>query len=251
VIRHALILAAGRGERMQPLTGHTPKPLLQAGGKRLIEWHLERLAAIGVSDVVINVSHLAEQFPAALGDGSRWNLRISYSLEGPQPLETGGGMLHALERLGDDAFIVANGDIWTDFEVAKLALGSADVAHLVMVDNPAHVPQGDFHLDPQGRIAAQGSPRLTYAGLGVYRPGILAHWQEDLAVAGVNWEGDTPARFALVHVLRAAIRRGEVSGHHHRGIWTDVGTPQRLDELDRLLREQAEPGCLPGRADPG
>ncbi len=236
-VRRALILAAGRGERMRPLTMHTPKPLLVAGGKRLIEWHLQRLATIGVTEVVINTSHLAEQFPQALGDGSRWNLRIAYSHEGPQPLETGGGMLFALDRLGDQPFIVINGDIWTDIDFSSLALASPDLAHLVMVDNPVHHPAGDFHLDPHGRLASEGAPKLTYSGVGVYRRGMLAHWQDDLAAAGIVGHGMMPPRFALAPVLRAAMQRAAVSGQHHRGQWTDVGTPQRLAELDAQLRQ--------------
>lgn len=234
--RHALIFAAGRGERMHPLSAHTPKPLLVAGGKRLIEWHLERLAAIGVTDVVINISYLAEQFPFALGDGSRWKLRIDYSHEGPQPLETGGGMLLAADRLGDQPFIVINADIWTDIDLGILTMSTSDLAHLVMVDNPVQHPLGDFHLDANGRLDSEATPRLTYSGVGLYRGGLLAHWQQDLADSGNAWDGQMPARFALVPLLRAAMRRGLVSGRYHRGRWSDVGTPQRLAELDARLR---------------
>lgn len=232
----ALILAAGRGERMRPLTAHTPKPLLAAGGKSLIEWHLQRLAAIGVTEVVINTSHLAEQFPTALGDGSRWNLHITYSHEGPQPLETGGGMLHALDQLGDGAFLVINGDIWSDLDFGTLQIAVDDEAHLVLVDNPEHHGQGDFRLDADGRLHAEGSPRLTYAGIGIYRATLLQRWQDDLASAGVDWDGARPARFALAPILRAAMGRGRIGGTRHAGAWTDVGTPQRLAELDARLR---------------
>ncbi|HNR92180.1 MAG TPA: nucleotidyltransferase family protein [Dokdonella sp.] len=234
--RRALVFAAGRGERMRPLTERTPKPLLMAGGRRLIEWHLEKLAAAGFDEVVINTAHLADQFPATLGDGTRWGLRLVYSHEGEEPLETGGGMLHALDHFGDQPFAVVNGDVWSDFDFARLPAEPTGLAHLVLVDNPLQHPQGDFHLDTHGRIHAEGEPRLTYAGIGVYRPALLAGWQDDLAAAGHAWNGTTPPRFALVHLLRAAMRRGEVSGLHHRGRWTDVGTPERLAELDAALR---------------
>jgi MurNAc alpha-1-phosphate uridylyltransferase len=221
-ITHALIFAAGRGERMRPLSDVTPKPLLIAGGKRLIEWHLEKLAALGVRKVVINTSHLAEQFPATLGDGARWKLEIAYSYEGPEPLETGGGMLRALPLLGTQPFLAVNGDIWTDFDFAQLPPAPDGLAHLVMVDNPPQHPAGDFALhdgllhDP----VRQSAPHtLTFAGIGVYRPELIA--------------AHAPGRFSIVPSLREAMRQGLVSGQHHRGRWTDVGTPQRLAELDR------------------
>ncbi len=239
ILRRAMIFAAGRGERMRPLTDSTPKPLLEVGGKRLIEWHLEKLARIGIRDVVINTSHLAEQFPPTLGDGSRWNLHITYSHEGPQALETGGGMLYALPHLGDEPFVVVNGDVWSDYDFAGLPTKPAGQAHLVMVDNPEQHPLGDFHLDCRGRIGEQGSPRFTYSGIGVYGSSLFANWQDDLARAGEDPEGPIPARFALIHLLRAAMRRGDISGEHHSGYWTDVGTPQRLAELDARLRAQA------------
>src|SRR5688572_579684 len=143
----ALVLAAGLGERMRPLTLHTPKPLLEAGGKPLIAWHLEKLAAIGVREVVVNTSWLAARFPRVLGDGSRWGLRLHYSHEGDTPLETGGGMLHALRLLGDAPFLAVNGDIWTDFDFRDLPREPAGEAQLVLVDNPPQHPDGDFVLD--------------------------------------------------------------------------------------------------------
>lgn len=221
MIARALILAAGRGERMRPLSDHTPKPLLHVGGKRLIEWHLERLSAVGVREVVINTSHLAAAFPAALGDGARWNVRIYYSYEGPQPLETGGGMLHALALLGDEPFLAVNGDIFSDFDLSTLPQHTTDLAHLVLVDNPAHHPAGDFALR-ENRVVDVPGPRLTFAGIGVYRAALFA--------------GHAPGVFALAPLLRAAIRAGRVGGTHHRGVWYDVGTPARLAELDRWLR---------------
>lgn len=232
----ALIFAAGLGERMRPLTDATPKPLLAVGGKPLIAWHLERLAAIGVREVVVNVSWLAEQFPQALGDGQRWGLRIAWSHEGPVPLETGGGMHHALPLLGDGAdapFIAVNGDIWSDYDFARLPREPAGDAHLVLVDNPAHHRAGDFALHDDGRLASDGDDRLTFAGIGVYRPGLFDDWQA--AIGGAPGADATPPRFRLAPLLRRAMDRGRATGEHHRGRWTDVGTPQRLAELDASL----------------
>ena len=229
MIERALIFAAGRGARMRPLSDATPKPLLSVGGKRLIEWHLEKLATAGVRDVVVNTSHLAEQFPAALGDGSRWDLRIHYSYEGPEPLETGGGMQRALPFLGREPFIALNGDIWCDMDFSTLRQNPTGLAHLVLVDNPPHHPRGDFLLrggvledDSEELAATRGSGvRLTFAGIGVYRPELL--------------DGQAPGKYSIVPLLRAAMRTGRVSGEHFRGRWSDVGTSQRLDDLDRAL----------------
>lgn len=232
-MRHALIFAAGLGERMRPLTNHTPKPLLEAGGKPLIVWHLEKLAALGVHYVVINTSHLAEQFPEVLGDGSRWGLRIRYAYEGPTPLETGGGMLNALPLLGPEPFIAVSGDIWTDADFGILPTEPADLAHLMMVDNPAHHPTGDFHLDAEGALHEQGEPRLTFSGLGVFRRELLENWRE---VVG-DTVGTMPKPcFKLRPLLTAAMHRHAMNGSLHRGAWTDAGTPQRLDELNARLR---------------
>lgn len=231
---NALIFAAGFGERMRPLTEHTPKPLLQVGGKPLIVWHLEKLAALGVREVVINTSWLAGQFPATLGDGSRWNLRLHYSFEGAAPLETGGGMLNALPQLGDGPFLAINGDIWTDFDLARLPDRPPGDVHLVMVDNPEHHPRGDFILAPDGRLQDDGqAPRLTFGGIGLYQPALLDDWR---AVIG-SGEGASrsPPRFPLAPLMRAAMARGRASGQHHEGRWTDVGTPDRLHRLDQAL----------------
>ncbi|MGH8027738.1 MAG: N-acetylmuramate alpha-1-phosphate uridylyltransferase MurU [Pseudoxanthomonas sp.] len=229
----ALIFAAGLGERMRPLTNRTPKPLLQAGGKPLIAWHLEKLAAIGVREVVINTSWLAERFPETLGDGAHWGLRIHYSYEGATPLETGGGMQHALRLLGDAPFIAVNGDIWTDFDFAALPAEPQGDAHLVLVGNPVHNQRGDFALDEDGRVHSDGPERLTFSGIGVYRPHLLENWRATIGdIAGVD---DHPPRFKLAPLLRTAMSLGAVTGSHHRGRWTDVGTPQRLEELDREL----------------
>jgi MurNAc alpha-1-phosphate uridylyltransferase len=200
----------------------------------LIAWHLEKLAAAGVHYVVVNTSHLAEQFPQALGDGSRWGLRIRYAYEGPAPLETGGGMLNALSLLGDAPFIAVSGDIHSDLDYARLPLEPQGLAHLVMVDNPAHHPQGDFVLDAQGSLHAEGGPRLTFSGIGVYRPEMLRDWPTVIGdAAGAT---ATPPRFKLVSLLRVAMAAGQVHGLHHCGSWTDAGTPARLADLDERLR---------------
>jgi MurNAc alpha-1-phosphate uridylyltransferase len=229
----ALIFAAGFGERMRPLTERTPKPLLAVGGVPLIVWHLRKLAALGVREVVINTSWLAEQFPQALGDGSAFGLRIAYSYEGATPLETGGGMLHASPLLGPAPFLLVNGDIWTDFDFARLAPEPAGLAQLVLVDPPAYAAHGDFALQADATLRSDGAPLLTYAGVGVYRPELLRDWQAafDTPIA----EHGTPPRFALVPILRAHMRQGRIHGLHHRERWTDVGTPQRLVELDAGL----------------
>ncbi len=229
-MRHALIFAAGLGERMRPLTDHTPKPLLTVRGKPLIVWHLEKLAAIGVHYVVINTSHLADQFPEALGDGSRWGLRIRYAYEGPVPLETGGGMLNALGLLGQESFIAVNGDVWTNADFSALPVEPTGVAHLLMVDNPPHHPHGDFAIDDRGQLHNEGTVRLTYSGIGVYRRELLDGWQSI-----VPQSADTniqPPRFKIAPLLRAAIEYGAIRGSRHDGVWTDVGTPERLAALN-------------------
>jgi N-acetyl-alpha-D-muramate 1-phosphate uridylyltransferase len=234
-MRHALIFAAGLGERMRPLTDRTPKPLLPVGGKPLIVWHLEKLAAAGVHYVVINTSHLAEQFPDTLGDGSRWGLRIRYAYEGPTPLETGGGMLNALPLLGSAPFIAVNGDIWCDVDFAALPSEPAGLAHLLLVDNPPQHPHGDFALDAHGTVHDDGDARLTFSGIGVYRQELLQGWREVIGnVAGTDMQ---PPRFRLTPLLRAAMANDAISGSHYRGAWTDVGTPQRLAQLEAELRE--------------
>lgn len=220
----ALLFAAGLGERMRPLTTHTPKPLLEAGGKPLIAWHLEKLAALGVRDVVINTSWLAEQFPRALGDGADFGLRIVYSYEGEAPLETGGGMQAARALLGEAPFLLVNGDVWTDYDFARLPREPQGVAHLVMVDVPAQARHGDFSLDAAGRLHSEGDALLTYAGIGVFRAAVL-----DIAPHASR-------RFGITPLLRRHMANGAVTGEHHRGAWTDVGTPERLQQLRETLR---------------
>lgn len=216
----AMILAAGRGERMRPLTDTTPKPLLRAGGRMLIEYHIENLVRAGHCDIVVNHAHLGAQIEAALGDGSRYGARIVYSPEPEGALETGGGILQALPLLGDGPFVVVNGDIWSDLDYRALPHDTDDLAHLVLVDNPAHHPAGDFHLHG-ARVDGEGLPRLTFSGIGVYRAGLFA--------------GCAPGRFPLAPLLRAAMQRGAVGGVHHTGRWWDIGTPERLARLDELL----------------
>lgn len=229
----ALILAAGLGERMRPLTNTTPKPLLKAGAKPLIAWQLEKLAAIGVDEVVINTSWLAEQFQETLGDGSRWGLKLRYSYEGGTPLETGGGMWNAMPLLGDAPFIAVNGDIWSDYDFARLPKAFDGDAHIVLVDNPGHNTHGDFSLRDDGAVESDGPHRLTFAGIGVYRPSLFDRWRE--IIGDVQGADETPPRFKLAPLLRAAMKQGRVTGGLHNGLWTDVGTPERLAQLDAEL----------------
>jgi MurNAc alpha-1-phosphate uridylyltransferase len=222
MIRRAMILAAGRGERMRPLTDATPKPLLRVGGKMLIEHHLEKLAAIGVDEVVINVSYLAEQFPAALGDGARWNLRIVYSDEGPEPLETGGGIRRALPLLGSAPFIAVSADIVSDNDYARLPRELNGLARLVMVPNPDFHPHGDFWLD-HGLLNEEGiGENLTFGNIGVYRPELVAD--------------EADGRFKLLPMYQRAMREGRLSGERHDGYWRNIGTPAQLAEADGELR---------------
>jgi len=230
----ALIFAAGLGERMRPLTDHTPKPLLKVGGKPLIVWHLEKLAALGIGDVVINTSWLAAQFPTTLGDGGQWGLRITYSFEGDTPLETGGGIWHALPALGDAPFLAINGDIWCDVDFSTLPREPTGQAHLVLVDNPEHNPRGDFALSATGVVHSDGAEKLTFAGIGMYRPSLFEDWRR--VIGDASGAHATPPRFKLAPLLRAAMARAGVTGTHHHGRWTDVGTPDRLAILDAELR---------------
>ncbi len=224
-MRRAMIFAAGRGERMRPLTDATPKPLLRVGGKMLIEHHLEKLAAIGIDEVVVNLSHLAEQFPAALGDGSRWKLRILYSHEGPAPLETGGGIKRALPLLGDAPFIGVSADIVSDYDYAQLPREPDGLAHLVMVPNPDFHPRGDFFLDGTRLNEDGAGERLTFGNIGVYRPELVA-----------NEPGE---RFKLLPMYQRAMRERRLPGERFDGFWRNVGTPQQLAEADVAMLERA------------
>jgi N-acetyl-alpha-D-muramate 1-phosphate uridylyltransferase len=225
----AMILAAGRGERMRPLTDSTPKPLLEAGGRPLIAWTLEALARCGVKEVVINVAHLAHEIERRVGDGARWDLTIHYSREPQGALETAGGIAHALPLLGSAPFLVVNGDIFTDFPFKTLLTGEwpnhGSLAHLVLIDNPEHHPAGDFGLS-DGKVSADGVVRYTYSGIGVYDPALFS-------------EVPRGARYQLAAVLKPLLAKGRVSGEHYRGRWVDVGTPERLAALDRFLRENS------------
>jgi N-acetyl-alpha-D-muramate 1-phosphate uridylyltransferase len=224
----AMILAAGRGERMRPLTDQTPKPLLRVCGKPLIVWHIERLSRAGITELVINYAHLGSQIEAALGDGSRFGISIRYSPEHPAALETAGGIAHALHLLGEQPFMVVNGDIYCDYDFThlsrhaeKLQAGN-DVAHLVLVNNPAHHPGGDFGL--QNERVTNEPPRLTFSGIGIYQPALFSHLDRNSAAP-------------LAPLLREQILLGKVSGEHHTGRWADIGTPERLEQLDRQLQQ--------------
>lgn len=221
----AFILAAGRGERMRPLTDHTPKPLLQAGGKPLIVWHLERLAAAGFKEIVINHAHLGAQIEQTLGDGASWGLNIQYSPEPPGALETAGGIATALPLLDEQPFLVVNGDVYCDWDFNRARQLTAKTAHLVMVANPAHHTTGDFSLDGERVIYANGKQTLTYAGIGVFSPSFFAGVQSGTVMK-------------LRPLLDAAIAAGTLTGEHHTGRWVDVGTPQRLAELDQELNQE-------------
>jgi MurNAc alpha-1-phosphate uridylyltransferase len=215
-----MVLAAGRGERLRPLTDQTPKPLIAVRGKPLIVWHLEALARAGVREVVVNLSWLGEQILTALGNGSGWGLRIHYSPEGPVPLETGGGIFHALPLLGESPFILVNGDIFTDFDYRGLALPADADAHLQLVPNPPHHPRGDFSLQ-SGWIGEADTPRYTYSGVGILSPALF--------------DGCTDGRFPLLPLLRRAIAVRRLSGALFTGAWTDVGTMARLDSLNGVV----------------
>jgi N-acetyl-alpha-D-muramate 1-phosphate uridylyltransferase len=216
-----MLLAAGRGERMRPLTDAHPKPLLQVAGKPLIVWHLERLARAGFRDIVVNVSWLGDQIVDALGDGSRYGVHIAWSREPWPALETGGGLLNALPLLGDAPFLLVNSDVYTDVDFTSLRIAPEDLAQLVLVPNPAHHVQGDFWLNAHGRIGAEGGERLTYSGISLLRPGLFA--------------GAMPGRFPLLPWLLRALEAGKLGGQKHAGRWLDIGTPERLLELDAEL----------------
>lgn len=218
----AMILAAGRGERMRPLTDHTPKPLLPVAGKPLIEHTINQLVSAGFTDIVINHAHLGQQIEDKLGNGKNLGAVIAYSPEGGQALETAGGIINALPLLGKETFLVVNGDIATDFPFAGLKEITVELAHIVLIDNPPHHTQGDFSLDSSGNVTENDSHRFTFSGIGLYHPDLFSK--------------TPPGKSKLAPLLREAIAAKKVTGQHYPGFWMDVGTPERLEELDRYLR---------------
>ncbi|RDH81477.1 MAG: mannose-1-phosphate guanylyltransferase [endosymbiont of Galathealinum brachiosum] len=216
-----MILAAGRGERMRPLTDSVPKPLIKAGTKRLIEFHLYNLARAGFKDVVINVAWLGQKIIDTIGNGEKYNLNIEYSNEGGQALETGGGIVNALPLLGDDAFLVVNGDVWTDYPFEKLINFSLkDKAHLVLVNNPEHNPEGDFAI-LNNRLIEKQSDNFTFSGIGVYSADFF--------------KGQVNDKFPLAPMIRKYISENKISGELYNGKWMDIGTQQRLQDLIQSL----------------
>jgi MurNAc alpha-1-phosphate uridylyltransferase len=216
-----MVMAAGRGERMRPITDTLPKPLVPVAGKPLIGYHLERLARAGIKEVVINLSWLGDRIKAALGDGRAYGLSIAYSEEGPVPLETGGGIFQALSLLGTGPFLVVNGDTWSDIDYAHLALENGADGRIVLVDNPTHNTRGDFGLAGD-LVVDQDFDRFTYSGVGVYRPEFFA--------------GCSPGRFPMLPLMKRAIAARALRGQLHHGEWCDVGTPERLASLDAEVR---------------
>ena len=219
-----MILAAGRGERMRALTADEPKPLLAIGGTSLIERHLTRLARAGIKEVVINLSYRGAQIRARLGDGERFGLAITYSEEGEPPLETAGGIVHALPLLGSAPFLLVNSDVFTDLDLASFA-SSASASTLLLVPNPAHNASGDFGLDERGFVTVS-EPKLTYGGVAV--------------LAAAMFAGLEPGRRPLKPVLDGAIARGELRGQFYDGVWIDVGTPERLEEARRAALAETQ-----------
>ncbi len=220
----AMILAAGRGERLRPLTDERPKPLIEVAGKSLIEYHIENLAQAGIEDIIINTAWLAEKIHQQLGDGSNYDVNIFYSDEG-EALETAGGIINALPLLGDEAFLVVNGDIWCDFDFSTLPkLDDDKEAHLVLVDNPAHNAGGDFALQ-HGLIKNSGDTMYTFSGIGIYRPAFFS----------AQKKGISP----LAPIIREKCEKDLVSGQIHSGRWTDVGTIERLQQLEAELTKNS------------
>jgi MurNAc alpha-1-phosphate uridylyltransferase len=219
----AMILAAGRGERMRPLTDNLPKPLLEVGGSPLIQHHVESLVKAGFKELVINHAHLGYKIEEFLGDGSRFGCHISYSAEGQgRALETGGGIFKVLDQFEGLPFLVINADVWTDMNYADLSISEGVDAHLVMVSNPSHNREGDFVLEDH-RLSEHGSAKLTFSGVGIYKPRLFEHCQ--------------PGKFPLAPLLKQAMSKGRVSGEKYKGLWIDVGTPERLETINRLLNQ--------------
>ena len=221
MIKTAMILAAGRGTRMRELTDNCPKPLLKMAGTSLIEYHLHALAKAGIQRIIINTAYLGEMLEAALGDGSHWGVAIEYSRELELGLETAGGIIHALPLIGTEPFIVVNGDVWSDYDFAQLSLGPVHLAKLILVDNPAHNPEGDFGIDADDLLSLSALPRYTFSGISIYRPSFFA---------------DLPSGFLpLREPLQQGIAKGVVGAEYYSGKWQDIGTPERLSELERQL----------------
>lgn len=226
----AMILAAGLGNRMRPLTDHTPKPLLCAGGKPLIEYHLNNLQRAGIREVIINLAYLSEKIRAHLGDGQQFELKIRYSTE-PEPLETGGAILHALDLLGTEPFLLINGDVWCDLDLALFSqhpFTETQLGHLMLVPNPEFHPLGDFTLASNGQLLDDPEKnhlpqRFTFGGISLLKPELIANYP------------DKRQKFPLVEVLRRAINNGHLTAQVHQGHWSDVGTPARLQELENYL----------------
>ncbi|MDF1583199.1 MAG: nucleotidyltransferase family protein [Methyloprofundus sp.] len=217
----AMILAAGRGERMRPLTEHTPKPLLKAAGKPLIEYTIEALVKAGITEIVINLAYLGGQLKNYLGDGSQYQAHIQYSEEGEIGLETAGGIKNALPLLGDSAFLVINGDIYCDFPLQSLLNKPIDLAHLILINNPSHNPEGDFFLRNTSILTPEGEEKFTFSGIGLYHPDLFAKLK--------------PGKSALAPLLKKAMQNQRISGEHYAGFWMDIGTPERLENLSNFL----------------
>lgn len=225
----AMILAAGLGNRMRPLTDHLPKPLLPAGGKPLIEYHLDNIARAGIREVIINLAYLGDKIRAHLGDGKQFGLHIQYSEE-PEPLETGGALFHALSLLGDEPFLLVNGDVWCDIEFAQFIqspLQENQLGKLLLVPNPDFHPLGDFALDGAGLLLEDTDKthphRFTFGGVSILKPELIARYPH------------LRQKFPLVEVLRLAISNKHLAGQVYRGHWSDVGTPERLQALENYL----------------
>ncbi|HHZ69119.1 MAG TPA: nucleotidyltransferase family protein [Methylococcaceae bacterium] len=218
----AMILAAGRGERLRPLTDKQPKPLLPIAGKPLIEYTIERLVSAGFQDLVINIAYLGTQIKDTLGNGHRFNAKISYSDEGSNPLETAGGIIHALPLLGNKPFIVINGDIATDFNFSTLKEKTIDLAHLILVPNPKHHPQGDFGIK-DNLITENNSTRYTFSGIGLYHPKLFNH--------------QPPGKSALKPLLQAGIQEKGISGELNHDFWLDIGTIERLNNFEKHVKK--------------
>ena len=215
-----MLLAAGLGERLRPITDKIPKPLLEIAGKPLIDYHLENLKSAGFKEIVINISYLGEMIESHLGDGSRFNVTIHYSHEGESPLETAGGIIQALPMLGDQPFLVLNADIWCNHSLSFASLDKDKLAHIVLVNNPAHHPKGDFAYE-YGKIYNQGKNYLTYSGIGIYDPKLFKNFAAE--------------KLPLAPILRDAIDEELISAEYYSGEWFDIGTEERLEEADNYV----------------